>query len=99
VRDVHQAAADSIAKAGFAKYFFHGTSHYLGLEAHDVGSYESPLEPGVVITVEPGIYIASESLGVRIEDDVLITRKGAEVMTHAPRERGAIEKLMAPSKK
>jgi Xaa-Pro aminopeptidase len=99
VRDVHQAATESIAKAGFAKYFFHGTSHYLGLEAHDVGSYEAPLEPGVVITIEPGIYIAAEGLGVRIEDDVLITREGAEIMTDTPRDRSAIEKLMASGKK
>jgi Xaa-Pro aminopeptidase len=99
VRDVHQAASESIAKAGFAKYFFHGTSHYLGLEAHDVGSYDAPLEPGVVITIEPGIYIASEGLGVRIEDDILITREGAEVMTDAPRDRAAIERLTASGKK
>ncbi len=99
VRDVHQAASEVIAKAGFAPYFFHGTSHYLGIEPHDAGSYDVALEPGVVITVEPGIYIAAEELGVRIEDDVVITEKGAEVMTHAPRDGGEIEKLLAKPRK
>jgi len=95
VKDVHQAASEAIAKAGFAPYFFHGTSHYLGLDAHDVGSYDKPLEPGVIITIEPGIYIAAEELGIRIEDDVLITPEGAQCMTHAPRDPGEIEKLLA----
>jgi Xaa-Pro aminopeptidase len=95
VRDIHAAAADHIEKAGFGKFFFHGTSHYLGLEAHDPGSYERPLEPGAVITVEPGIYIAEERLGVRIEDDLAITREGSEVMTDVPKEIGDIEKLLA----
>ena len=99
VKDVHQAAADAIAKAGFAPYFFHGTSHYLGIEAHDSGSYDLPLEPGTVITIEPGIYIAEEELGVRIEDDVLITRTGAERMTNAPRDAGDIEKLLGRPRK
>lgn len=96
VHEVHKAAYDFIDHAGFAKYFFHGTSHYLGLEAHDVGSYSDPLEVGTVITIEPGIYIATEELGVRIEDDVVVTAKGCEVLTEAiPREAKAIEKLLA----
>jgi len=96
VHEVHKAAYDFIEKAGFAKYFFHGTSHYLGLEAHDVGSYDDSLEVGSVITVEPGIYIASEELGVRIEDDVVVTAKGCEVLTaEIPREANVIEKALA----
>lgn len=95
VKEVHQAAVEAIAKAGFAPYFFHGTSHYLGLDAHDVGSYDTPLEPGVVITIEPGIYIAAEELGIRIEDDILITPEGAQYMTHAHRDPGEIEKWLA----
>ncbi len=59
----------------------HGLSHYLGLDVHDVGSYEAPLEPGVVITVEPGIYVAAEGIGVRIEDDVLVTKSGVKVLS------------------
>ena len=94
VKDVHAVATGVIADAGFAPFFFHGTSHYLGLDPHDAGSYEKPLEPGVVITVEPGIYIAAEELGVRIEDDIVITEDGAKRMTHSPRDPGEIESLL-----
>ncbi len=99
IRDVHKAAADVIEKAGFAKYFFHGTSHFLGIEAHDVGSVDEPLRTGDVITVEPGIYIASEALGVRIEDDIVITSKGCEVLSSAPKEVKDLERLMARKRK
>jgi len=69
------------------KYFPHATSHFLGLDTHDGGDYEHPLEPGVVITVEPGIYIPEESLGVRIEDDILITAEGnANLSAKLPRD-------------
>jgi Xaa-Pro aminopeptidase len=61
-------------------YYPHATSHFLGLNVHDVGDYERPLEPGVILTVEPGIYIPKEAIGVRIEDDVLITPGGIEVL-------------------
>ena len=60
------------------QYFIHGLGHHLGLDAHDPGSDEAPLEPGMVITNEPGIYIPDEGLGVRIENDFLITSDGAE---------------------
>jgi Xaa-Pro aminopeptidase len=63
------------------KYFPHATSHFLGLNVHDVGDYERPLEAGNVLTVEPGIYIPEESIGVRIEDDVLITKAGIKVLS------------------
>jgi Xaa-Pro aminopeptidase len=62
-------------------YFPHATSHFLGLDTHDSGDYDHPLEPGVVVAVEPGIYIPEESIGVRIEDDVLITAEGNEVLS------------------
>lgn len=58
------------------EYFPHATSHFLGIDVHDSGDYEEPLSEGVVITVEPGIYIPTEGIGVRIEDDVVITKKG-----------------------
>ena len=99
VRDLHEKATQVIAKAGFAKQFFHGTGHYLGLEAHDAGSVEKPLEPGVVLTVEPGIYLADENLGVRIEDDVLITAQGAEVLTAAPKAVAEIEHALAEKRR
>jgi len=95
VRDVHKAATNAISKEGFGKYFFHGTSHYLGLEAHDAGSYERPLEPGVVLTIEPGVYIADESLGVRIEDDVVVTSQGCDLLSRCPTDRRTIEKSLA----
>ncbi len=64
-------------------YFPHATSHFLGLDAHDAGEYERPLEPGVVLAVEPGIYIADEAIGVRIEDNVLITETGIKILTES----------------
>lgn len=62
-------------------YFPHATSHFLGLNVHDVGDYQQALVPGIVLTVEPGIYILQEGIGVRIEDDVLITRQGNRVLS------------------
>lgn len=67
----------------YRRYFNHYTSHYLGLDAHDVGSREATFEPGMVLTCEPGIYIAEEGIGVRIEDDVLITEQGNRVLSAA----------------
>ncbi len=86
---------DRVADQGFRKYFMHGTSHWLGLDVHDAGAYTQggkprPLVPGMVITVEPGLYVAAEAeavpaelrgIGVRIEDDVLITEAGHESNT------------------
>lgn len=62
-------------------FYPHATSHYLGLNVHDIGDHDRPLEPGVVITVEPGIYIPAEGIGIRIEDDVLITETGIKIMS------------------
>lgn len=73
VADVHNAAWFVLAEAGVADHFWHGTSHWLGLDVHDAGDYDTPFAPGMVVTVEPGLYFPDESLGVRIEDDVLIT--------------------------
>ena len=67
-----------------AKYYYHGVSHYLGAETHDIGRYgDRVLEPGMVLTVEPGLYIEEWEIGIRIEDDVLVTAEGNEVMTAA----------------
>jgi Xaa-Pro aminopeptidase len=61
-----------------SKYYFHGVSHYLGLDTHDVGSRELELKPGMVLTIEPGLYIEEEKIGIRIEDDVVVTEDGYE---------------------
>lgn len=72
----------SITKEAVRSQFFpHATSHFLGLDAHDAGDYDEPLKPGTVLTVEPGIYIREEAIGVRLEDDVLITDSGVKILT------------------
>jgi len=77
------------------QYFIHGLGHHLGLDAHDPGSDEAPLEPGMVITNEPGIYIPDEALGVRIENDFLITSDGAENLSaELPTAAEEIEAMM-----
>ena len=98
-----------IEKTAYRKFFVHRTSHWLGLDVHDVGEYRlgetwRVLEPGMVLTIEPGIYVPAHrsipkqwhGIGIRIEDDVLVTRKGHEVLTQdAPKDPAAIEALMA----
>jgi Xaa-Pro aminopeptidase len=82
------------------KYFIHGLGHHLGLDVHDAGDPNRPFEPGMVITIEPGIYIPEEKIGVRIEDDVLITETGYKLLTERlPRSPGDIEKVMAEGKR
>ena len=77
-------------------FFVHGLSHHLGLDVHDPGLPNLPLAPGMVLTVEPGIYIPDEGIGIRIEDDVLVTANGREVLsTAAPKSVSAVEAEMA----
>jgi Xaa-Pro aminopeptidase len=84
-----RVARDIIEKAGFGEQFGHGLGHGLGRRVHDGGGLsqriEMTLEPGMVMTVEPGVYIPGWG-GVRIEDDVVIRDGGAEILTHAPKE-------------
>jgi hypothetical protein len=82
-------------KATCDTYFVHGLSHWLGMDVHDVGRIDTPLAAGMVLTIEPGIYIAEEKLGVRIEDDVLVTVDGSEVLSAtAPKLPDEIETVM-----
>ena len=84
----------------YKKYFMHNTSHFLGLDVHDVGSFTRPFEEGMVFTCEPGIYIQEESLGIRLENDILVTKKGpVDLMAHIPIEAEEIEQLMQGQKK
>jgi Xaa-Pro aminopeptidase len=79
----------------YKKYFMHGTSHFLGLDVHDVGIWTKPIQAGMVFTVEPGIYIREEKLGIRIEDNILITDTGnVNLMKNIPIEADEIEQLM-----
>ena len=79
----------------YKKYFMHGTSHYLGLDVHDVGDFSAPILEGMVFTCEPGIYILKEELGIRLENDILITNDNPfDLMGNIPIEIEEIEDLM-----
>jgi Xaa-Pro aminopeptidase len=80
----------------YKKYFMHGTSHHMGLDTHDYGLLHEPMQPNMVFTVEPGIYIPAEGFGIRIEDDVVIQEKGEafNLMRNIPIEIDEIETLM-----
>jgi Xaa-Pro aminopeptidase len=103
-KGLHEIAYDYINSHGkdlrgksLGPYFIHGLSHSVGLNVHDPFENNQPLQPGMVVTLEPGVYIPEEKLGVRIEDDVLITADGAEVLTRRlPRNVDEIERLMSP---
>lgn len=77
------------------KYYYHGVSHYLGLDVHDVGSYDTLLQPGMVITIDAGLYIKEENIGLRVEDNVLVTENGSENLSECIiKEIDDIERLM-----
>jgi len=100
---LHKIAADYIDSHGkdlkgnsLGKYFIHGLGHHVGLDVHDATDPMLPLEAGMIITVEPGVYLPEEGIGIRIEDVVLVTETGAKVLSSSlPREVNEIEKAMA----
>jgi Xaa-Pro aminopeptidase len=101
---MRHAAYEQLQRSGLAgdggkpiaEFFIHGIGHFLGLETHDVGSDALAFEPGMVITLEPGVYLPGEGIGIRIEDDYLVTQEGAECLTPPwlPRDRAGIEALV-----
>jgi len=100
--------ATALEKETYKPYYMHRTSHWLGMDVHDVGRYHQngaprPLEPGFVLTIEPGLYIAPHAevdpryrgIGVRIEDDILVTAGGADNLTHdIPKQVGELESIL-----
>lgn len=97
VYDEAQLAANSVMdRAGYRDDFWHGLGHFVGLDVHDVGDYAKPLTAGAVVTIEPGIYLPARAIGVRIEDEYLVTAGGNEHMSrNIPRTPADIEAVMA----
>ncbi len=105
IKDLNQAVGDLLKEKGYQQYLIHGVSHWLGMDVHDVGgSKDTPAEPGMVLTIEPGIYIpeddenvplAYRGLGLRLEDDFLVTEEGNVMLSrNIPRTIEEIESLM-----
>lgn len=98
IKELKQIALDSLDAEGknLGRYMIHNISHHIGLNVHDLANSEVPLQPGAVITVEPGVYLSQENIGIRIEDMILITSDGARVLTaELPVEADAIERVMS----
>ena len=87
--DIDRAAREVIEKAGYGEYFYHRLGHFIGLEDHEYGdvssAFDRPVEEGMCFSIEPGIYLEGK-FGVRIEDLVIVTKDGCEVLNHYPKE-------------
>jgi Xaa-Pro aminopeptidase len=111
-KNAHGSLADIIADKRYLQFYMHGTGHWLGMDVHDVGQYRDTaadgkpsraLQPGMVLTVEPGIYVRPAegvpeqywNIGIRIEDDVLVTHSGHTLLSTAPKTVDEIEQLMS----
>ena len=91
----HEIDNQDPKKPIYKKYFMHGTSHFLGLDVHDVGKWDQPIKKGMIFTCEPGIYIREEGLGIRLENNILVTHdKPIDLMRDIPVEIEEIEDLM-----
>jgi Xaa-Pro aminopeptidase len=94
-RSLKHCAMAFLRERGLDNYFLHGIGHYLGLDVHDVGSYAEPLKTGDVITIEPGIYLKNEGIGIRIEDNYWITDDGAMCLSEGlPKIPEEVEQMM-----
>lgn len=94
----HQAQAYLKKHGGYDIYFVHGIGHYLGLDVHDVGAIKEPLRENDVFTIEPGIYIPEQGIGIRIEDDYWMTKKGAICLSeHLPKKASDVEQMVQQS--
>jgi Xaa-Pro aminopeptidase len=99
-RSLGMLAQGYLKEKGYDQYFPHGIGHYLGLDVHDLGSYDVPLQPGDIITIEPGVYIPQENIGIRIEDNYLITNDGVVCLSKdIPKTIEEIEQLMRKDSK
>jgi Xaa-Pro aminopeptidase len=97
--EIDKVARTVITKAGYGDFFIHSIGHHLGIETHDV-TPDAPLKAGAVVTIEPGIYLPDEKIGVRIEDDVVVTKDGCRnLSSRIPKTIAEIEKAMAAAKK
>lgn len=93
--DKHDVEKQNPDWPAYKKYFMHGTSHFIGLDVHDLGLWHEPIQAGNVFTVEPGIYIREENLGIRLENDIVITNNGfIDLMKDIPLEADHIESIM-----
>jgi Xaa-Pro aminopeptidase len=92
--DLDESVREVLNRRAYARFLSHSVGHYVGMSTHDVGN-AVPFEPGVVITVEPGVYLQDQNLGIRIEDTVVVTKDGYEILTgDVPKEIAEIERLM-----
>ena len=94
-KSLHHLAKKFFTEKGYGEYFTHGIGHFLGLDVHDVGDYTQPLQEGDVITIEPGLYIPEENIGIRIEDDYWILKDGIICLSeYLPKKPEDIERLV-----
>lgn len=97
--DLQHVAEESMRRAGYLADFIHSFGHFVGLDVHDAGFYEKPLPVGAVFTVEPGIYLPARGFGVRIEDEVVVTKDGYRLLTEAfPRKLEDVEAWVAKAR-
>ena len=98
-KSLHHLAKKFLDDRGYGRYFVHGIGHFLGLDVHDVGNYKEPLQEGDVFTIEPGIYIPEENIGIRIEDNYWVAKDTVVCLSeHLPKSITEIESLMREAK-